>query len=26
MGEKQTKLITIDGIEYDTNDFTEIAK
>jgi hypothetical protein len=23
MGEKQAKPITIDGIEYDTNDFTE---
>jgi hypothetical protein len=23
MGEKQTKPITIDGTEYDTNDFTE---
>ena len=23
MGEKQAKPITIDGVEYDTNDFTE---
>ena len=23
MGEKQVKPITIDGVEYDTNDFTE---
>ena len=23
MGEKQAKPLTIDGIEYDTNDFTE---
>jgi hypothetical protein len=23
MGEKQTKPITIDGVDYDTNDFTE---
>jgi hypothetical protein len=23
MGEKQTKPITIDGVEYDTNSFTE---
>jgi hypothetical protein len=23
MGEKQTKPITIDGVEYDTNNFTE---
>jgi hypothetical protein len=23
MGEKQAKPITIDGIEYDTNDFTD---
>ncbi len=23
MGEKQTKPITIDGVEYDTNDFTD---
>jgi hypothetical protein len=23
MGEKQIKPITIDGVEYDTNDFTE---
>lgn len=23
MGEKQTKPLTIDGVEYDTNDFTE---
>lgn len=23
MGEKQAKPLTIDGVEYDTNDFTE---
>jgi len=23
MGEKQTKPLTIDGVEYDTNNFTE---
>jgi len=23
MGEKQTKPLTIDGVDYDTNDFTE---